>query len=243
MKEDIKQINKQFRNALLMFLGVLIIMAAIAAVTALLLPEAYAYVVYFILLIAFVFIGPRFRSELEQISNVSYIVKIRANAANPLKIKHLSQANDVTQWLRTNDYIRFIHDETHDLFYKIMRDTNQKVFRRYILEVVVIVHTRKEKFYLPQVDDEIHKILDIVYKDKKRIHMMMITQFRRIEKLDEQLKQKIREIVFVRTKKGIISTINVGLHDASNQAVLLYADDYSPSIYYRLHTDEIKKLI
>jgi hypothetical protein len=72
---------------------------------------------------------------------------------------------------------------------------------------------------------------------------MFITQVKEISSMDEQTKDAIREIVFVKTSVGVVSTINIGLHFPSNKAVLMYSETYSPSLYYRYHIDEIKLFV
>ena len=243
MKNDVKQINKEFLLTVIGFLGVLILMGAVAVAAALFIPEAYAYIVYFLLLIAFILIGPRFRTKLERITNVAYIIKIRANQADPLPIQHMKLVRPIHEWIKENEFVRYVSNPSHDFYYKEQKDPIRRVFKKYLIEIVIVLNNKNDQFYLTEVDDEIQKLIDQMFKEKKRIFGMMITQIKRITKLDDHIKEQLKEIVFIRSKQGIISTINVGLHDPSNQAVMLYADKYSPSLYYRYHVDQIKKLI
>lgn len=243
MKSDVKQINKEFRQTLIAFIGVIILMGAVAVAAALFIPEAYSYIVYFLLLISFILIGPRYRTKMERITNVAYIIKIRANQAEPLPIKHMHPQVDLYQWLVNKGYQRFISTTSHEFYFREQKDPIRKVFKKYIVDVVVFVHTKNNDFYLSEVDDEVQKVIDQMIKDKKRLFAMTITQIKRISKIDEQMKDKLTEIVFIRSKRGIISTINVGLHDASKQAVMLYSKTYSPSLYYTYHIDQIKEIV
>ena len=137
----------------------------------------------------------------------------------------------------------FSSDADHFLYYRAKKDHIKKMLRGYILEIVVYINNEDSEFYLSIVDEQVQKIQDMLRKDKKKVEKLLITQIKTIKELDDKTKQYIKEIVFIRSQTGIISTINVGLHYDSNKAVLLYSDTYSPSLYYKYQVEEIKNLV
>ena len=95
---------------------------------------------------------------------------------------------------------------------------------------------------MTRVDNEINKLRDELFKEKKKNHPVN-HQIKEIDELDEKTRDMIKEILFIRTKRSIVSTINVGLHRPSKQALMLYSETYSPSLYYKYHIEQIKKII
>ncbi|MDP3129913.1 MAG: hypothetical protein Q8N15_01130, partial [Bacillota bacterium] len=142
-------------------------------------------------------------------------------------------------------------DLEHALYHRLNRDPiDNRTFKRYLLEVVVLVNQRQNVFYLEQVDQEIAKIQQKYLKEHMRIYRMLITQVKEIGILDDHTKELIKEILFIRSNwdlfrpnRTVISTVNVGLYRAENAAVMLYSDTYHPSLYYEYHINEIKKII
>ena len=117
------------------------------------------------------------------------------------------------------------------------------MLRGYILEIVVLIKDNEPEFYLDAVDNEIQKIQDILIKEKRRVDKMLITQVKFIEELDDNTKKQLSEIVFIRTQTNVISTINVGIDLDNSEAIMLYSDQFTPSLYYTYHVDQIKKMI
>lgn len=196
----------------------------------------------FVFLLISIFVTSWVTNRLNYITNLSYIIRINSNSGEPLKITRVNNTQILYQYLEANDYIKYINDTTHYLFYRVKRDKNKRLFSMYMLEVVVYINKDSSEFYLDQVNDEINTIKQNLLKEKKTINRLFITQYKEIDDLDEKTKKSISEIVFIRTKYHIISTINVGIFN-DELAVMLYSDTYSPSIYYKYHIDQIKDMI
>ncbi len=140
-------------------------------------------------------------------------------------------------------YTLFSDDEMHTFYYRLKKDEIKQVFRGYMFEVVVFIKDTADEFFLDIVDEEVQKLYAEFSKDKKRVDKMLITQIREIEDLNDVEKEKVKQIVFIRTRQGIISTINVAIVPSAKTAVMLYSDKYSPSMYYTYHVDQIRKMI
>lgn len=211
----------------------------------------YVYVYYInqsvtvalIVLLITLFVISVFRAKLDSLINVSYLIRIRENAGEPLTIQRLKTKEFLNTYLINNDYIKFAESDDHFLYYRTKKDHIKKMLRGYILEIVVYINQDEPEFYIESIDEEVQKLQEMFRKEKKKVEKLLITQLKFIDNLDENVKQQIREIVFMRSQSGIISTINVGLHLDSNKAVLLYSDTYSPSLYYKYHIELIKKLV
>lgn len=244
MKDDIKKINRQFLLTLVTF--ILIILLAIAGALVanwLIANDNIKYIIFFSILIIMIFVISIFRRNLTEITILSFLIKIRNHAGPPLEMQHTRRLETFGPMLYKQDFTRFAFDQAHTLYFRMHLDPIKKIFKRYVLDIVVLIHREKEPFYLDVVDAEIGKIQQDQLKQHKKIDRMFITQIKSISNLDDQTKESIKEIVFVKTRQTIISTINVGLHGASNKAVMLYSDSYSPSLYYTYHIDFIKSII
>lgn len=241
---DIKKINRQFLVNLIVFTSIIIVAIAIMIVANVMIEnENLEYLIYFPVLIILIFVVSTFKNRIDQISNLSYIIKIRAHQAPSLAMNHTKNIDSFERFIQGMDFIRFSYDNKHTLYYRLYKDDVKKIFKRYILEVIVLVDQKQQGFFLDVVDQEIGKIQQKHLAEQKKINRMIITQIKEVSELDEKTKELIKEIVFFRTNLGIISTINIGLHRSTNSAVMLYSDDYSPSLHYRKHVNLIKKII
>ncbi|HCZ24767.1 MAG TPA: hypothetical protein DHV05_08010 [Acholeplasmataceae bacterium] len=241
---DIDKINKRFFIVLISFIFILLAAIAILIIASLLIQdEDMRYLAYFGVLISMLFITPPFKSRLEQIINISYIIKIRKNQAKPLPLNHLKNLDNLRVLLINDGYVKYAVDQAHALYYKTNKGSTKKIIRRYLLEIVVVIQENQNSFYLDAVDEEIHKIQQELLKENKKIDKMLITQIKEIKNLDENTLESIKEIVFFKTKVGIISTINIGCYQPDQLAFMLYSESYAPSIYYKRHIEQIKKLI
>jgi hypothetical protein len=244
MREDVKKINRKFLFTLLLFLAIL---AAFVGVVLLmdrfLMNAQLVYILLLVLAGILIWVLAIFRRKFYEITNISYLLKIRNQPGKPLEMKHSRNMSDLQDYLKRKGFTRYKANKTHTLYFKVYKDHIKKIFRNYVLEVVVILPSDQKAFYIDEVDQDIASIQKEHSSKKQTIEKLLITQIKPIQDLDESAKEAIKEIVFVKTRVGIVSTINVGLHYATGKAVLLYSDEYSPSLYYKYHIDQIKDFI
>ncbi len=198
---------------------------------------------YFLILIAALIVVSVFKTVLERITQISFLIKIRAHPGDPLPMNHTRSMENIGEHMLNLGYERHLQDLNHALYFRIAKEEVKRIFRGYTLEVVVLIEPQNAYFYLDQVDQEIATLQQASLKKGKKIVRMLITQIKEIEDLDDATKTLIKEIIFVRTKQTVISTINVGLYRAQGVAVMLYSDTYHPSLYYVQHIKSIKKII
>lgn len=250
---DVKKINQRFFFTLFVF--VILIISGIASMV---FANLYIsntdvqYVIYFVVMIGLIVAAGLFQTKFIRLTNTAYLIKIRYHAAKPLPMNHTKSWDDMPSFLMSQGYMRYAFDSQHKLFYRVTKDTIKKIFNKHMLEVVVLVEPHVNEFYLSAVDEEISRIQQAHLKDGKRMERMLITQFKPIQDLSDETKDKIKEIFFLKTREislflrartAIISTINVGLHVPSDTALMLYSDTYSPSLYYTHHIEQIKSMI
>jgi len=234
-----------FILAILSFLGIIaaMVIAAYFANTKFE-SDSVFYVVVFVSLLLLIFITQYFKSLIDSIINESYLIRIKANAAKPIPMVRIKDLRAFKNYLVKEEFIMHSDDEEHFLFYRVQKDHIKRILRGYILEIIVYVSPTSDEYYLASVDDEITKIQKISEKANQRLDVMLVTQIKDAADLTKDEKSKIAEIVFLKTSlAGVISTINVGLHQNSSSAVMLYSDEYSPSLYYKYHVEQIKKYI
>jgi ABC-type multidrug transport system fused ATPase/permease subunit len=223
---DVKRVNQQFLNLLLIYIAVLVaLIIGIAASFVFIRNIDIAYGILLIVLVVMILITGLFKK------------------GEPLSIMNMQSFPQVQPVFRKNEYERYQDNETYTIYYKLDKDPIKQIFRHYMLTVMVLIKNQNAEFYLDRVDKEINKLRDEIFKEKKKINRLIITQIKEIKELDEKAREEIKEVIFIRTKRLIISTINVGLYQPQKKAVMLYSDTYSPSLYYKYHLDEIKKIL
>lgn len=239
----IKEINRKFLTTLILYILYFVIGIGFLS---------YGYIEtgggnllvtgIFIFFLISIFVTSYASNKLNYLTNLSYIIKITEYSAEPLQITRVNDTQGLYLYLENNDFIKFKNDSSHYLFYRLTKDTIKQMFSKYMLEVVVYINKDVPDFYLDQVNDEINDLKDKFHMDKKVVNRLFITQYKEINTLDDKTKKDISEIVFIRTKHNIVSTINVGIFE-DELAVMLYSDTYSPSLYYTYHIDQIKGML
>jgi hypothetical protein len=181
-------------------------------------------------------------NKLNYLTNLSYILKITDNSSDPLQVTRVNNTQSFYKYLENNDFVKYKNDSSHYLFYRVTKDKIKQMFSKYMMEVIVYVNKDEPDFYLDKVNQEINDLKDKFLAEKQIINKLFITQYKEVDELDEKTKKDISEIVFIRTKHNIVSTINVGIFK-SELAVMLYSDTYTPSLYYTYHINQIKDMI
>ncbi len=242
---DIKKINRQFFRLLIIYLAVIVAIIGLAITIMVIFGSDYN-IIYSVLIAMFVLIllvTGLFKNSFDQITHMSYLIKIRANEGKPLPIVHLTSLHQHLAVFKQNGFDRYQDTETYTIYYKVEKDHIKQIFKNNILTIMVLIKNKNADFYSDRVDDEINRLRDELFKKKKKVNRIIITQIKEISQLDDKTKDMIKEVLFIRTKNYIISTINVGLYRASKKAIMLYSDTYSPSLYYKYHLEEIKNVL
>jgi len=241
---DVQKINRKFLFALISFIVYILFVVLFLIFGGYIIPIVNLVLVLdVVLLIGSLFVVSAYKTKFDQLTNISYIIKIRANPGEPLPMNHTLTLDYYKGYLQSQDFVLYNHDKQHALYYRLTKDKIKKMLSRYMLEVVVVEFLKSDSFFLDIVDSEIGKIQQLFLSERKTIDRMLMTQIKEIDDLDDKTRDSIKEIVFFKTRIGIISTINIGLHRPSKTAILLYSDVYNPSLYYRHHVELIKKII
>ncbi len=196
----------------------------------------------FVFLVVAMYVSSIANKRLNFLMNLSYQLKIRDNAGEPIALDKAKAEGSLYRYLAKNKFKKLKQSKSHTSFYRVVDDDVKKIFTQKMLEVVVFIGDDESEFFLDAVDDDINGLKEKLLKDKVKINRLFVTQFRNVDELDDETKRKISEIVFIRTRYNIISTVNVALFQ-NELGVLLYSDTYSPSLYYRHHIDQIKKML
>jgi hypothetical protein len=242
--DELKRINQQFTRTYVLYLLVFIAFGALAVLSGILIDDSnLQFLVFLLLIILLMVVSVFFKSYLDRIQNVSYIMRIMRNASGPIELNHMKEIPIFEAYARQKGFILYSHGETFKVFYKAEKDHINRLRRRYILEVLVVLNPSEPIFFSEKADNEINKLNQELLKKKMKVSRMLVSQIKPIDELTESTKQALKEIVFYRSKREIISVINVALDKHSNKAIMLYSDTYNPSLYYKHHVDQLKSLI
>lgn len=241
---DVKRFNRRFIAIMaLIFLLIGAVVFAMIAANVWIADSNLQYLVYFVSLVFCLVAFGILQGRMERIMQLGFLARIRAHPGDPLPMDHTLDMDKMDERLKCLGYQFHRRDPDHSLYFRVTKDNIRKTFPKYILEVVVLLNPNVKGFYIDQVDTEIGEIQQNHLKQSKRIDRMLITQIKDVEDLDEKTKDFIKEIIFVRTRYTLISTINVGLYRPSKLAVMLYSATYRPSLYYTRHLEEIRRIL
>lgn len=242
--DELKRINQQFTRSYLLYLLIFIAFGTLAVLSGIFIDDNnLQFIVFLLLIIVLMIVSVFFKSYLDRIQNVSYLIRIMRNASGPLELNHMKEIPIFEAYVRQKGFTLFSRGETFKVFYKAEKDHINRLRRRYILEVLVILDPTEPIFFSEKADHEINKLNQELLKKKMKVSRMLVSQIKPVDELTESTKQALKEIVFYRSKREIISVINIALDKHTNKAVMLYSDTYSPSLYYKYHVDQLKTLI
>ncbi len=242
--DELKRINKQFTRTYLIYIGVFIGFVGLAILLGFIITDNnLEYLVFLLLIVILMIVSVYFKSYLDRIQNVSYLIRLMKNASDPLELNHMQELPIFEAYARQKGFSLYAQGKQHKVFYKVDKDHIRSVSRKYILQVIVLLDKNEPIFFSDKADDDINKLSQELLNKRMKVSRLLITQVKPIDELDESTKNALKEIVFYRSKREIISVINVGIHKPSNKAVMLYSDTYSPSLYYKYHVEQLKTLV
>lgn len=242
--DELKRINQQFTRTYILYLVVFLLFGAVAITAGFLIQDSnLEFIVFLLLIIVLMVVSVFFKSYLDRIQNVSYLIRIMRNASGPIELNHMKEIPVFEAYARQKGFVLYSQAETFKVFYKAEKDHINRIRRRYILQVLVLLSPSEPIFFSDKADVEINKLNQELLKKKMKVSRMLVSQIKPVDELNESNKQALKEIVFYRSKRETISVINVALDKNTNKAVMLYSDTYSPSQYYKYHVDQLKTLI
>jgi hypothetical protein len=242
--DELKRINKQFTRTYVIYIAIFVVFLLAALSVGIWIKDSnIEFLLFLLLIIVLMVISVYFKSYLDRIQNVSYLIRIMRNASAPIDLNHMREIPIFEAYARQKGFTLFTSGQTFKVFYKADKDHIKSYARRYILQILVVLDPTEPIFFSDKADEEINKLNQELLKKKMKVSRMLITQIKPVDELDEATKSAIKEIVFYRSKREIISVINVAIHKSSNKAVMLYSDTYSPSLYYTYHVEQLKTLI
>lgn len=196
----------------------------------------------FVFFLLTIFVTSYASDRLTYFMNLSYLHRIYERQGEPLQVTRMHDLSQLTAYLKQHDYKLHKRDQRHAFFYRVKHDHIKKMLAMNILEVVIYLNKDETEFYIDEYNDEINQLKDSLYNQKIKVNRLLITQIKHIDNLDDTTKKQLAEIIFIRTRHNIISTVNIGILD-NTYAVMEYSDTYSPSLYYTYHIDEIKSMV
>ncbi len=239
----IQQVHRRFLTTIIMyavyFLGILGLLIYGYIATG---GSNWVTTLAFVFFVVTIFVTSIVSDRINYFTNLSYLYRIYENQGDPLPIVKIHDPEKRAAYLQKEGYKTHRKDASHTLYYRITDDHVKQLFSMHMLEVVVVLNNEETEFYLDVVNDEINELKDKLLQEKQKVNRLFITQIKEIAELDDNTKKQLSEVIFIRTKNNIISTINIGILDRK-LAVLEYSDTYSPSLYYTYHIEQIKKML
>lgn len=238
---DDKKEFSPFLKYYILYIIFIIATVSVAILSYVFIQSQWVYLLIFSLMFFLLILSFRFKKKLYLIIHQNYIDQIRKDVIDPIDLKPTVTMVDIQKKLNKQGYQLYYTDQTFVVLTKIEKDIQiRKVFQHHILFVAVVHFDSNNAYYQEKVDVLIN---DIQFKsqteDKKRIDRLLISQYKEVQVFDEKEKESINEIIFIKTDKHIVSTINVGIVNNPKIALMLAAKTYRPSSYYDLHLNSI----
>lgn len=239
---DVKKIyHKKFLTTYISYIFLIIATISVAILSYVFILYQWKYFIIFILLLGLLILSYRFKKSLYLIIHQSYIENIKADVIDPIELKDQLNMIQIQKKLHYEGYQLHYTGNQYVVLIKIEKDDMvRKIFQHHILYVAVIAFDTSVAYYQEKVDDLIN---EIQFKsqtiDKKRIDRLLISQYKPIYEFNDKERNDINEIIFIKTDKHLVSTINIGIIESPHLALMLASKNYRPSLYYQMHLDTI----
>lgn len=236
-----KKYHKKFLKTYISYIVFIIATISVAILSYIFVQSEWSYVLIFSLLFLLLAMSYRFKKSLYLIIHESYIENIKEDVMDPIELNDQIDMVSIQRKLLKDGYDLTYTGNDYVLLTKIVKDAYiRKIFQHHILYVAMIAFDDKATFYQQKVDDIINEIqFKSQTEDKKRIDRLLISQYKPIKTFNDQERQRVNEIIFIKTDKHIVSTINIGIVESPHIALMLASKTYRPSSYYQLHIDTI----
>lgn len=240
-----KKIKTKFYTTLFFYLFIILIFVFVSLYLYIYVSSEWKYLIIFLNLMILVYLSYVFKKRMYILIHHKYIKKIKEDVDDPVELKYKISNQDLERAIINNDFKENYSNSTFKLFIRIDKDEKvRKVFKHYILNVAIIILNSKSEFYQKKADEIINNIqYNSQVKEKKRIDRILVTQYKKIKEFNDKERNSINEIIFIKTDKHLVSTINVGILDDPKIALMLVSKKYRPSLYYGLHIEAINQIL
>jgi hypothetical protein len=235
---DVKKIyHKKFLITYISYILLIVATATVAILSYAWISSQWVYLFIFSLLFMLVVMSYRFKKKMYLIIHQSYIENIQADVIDPIELSNDVNMITIQKKLIKEGFQLHYTDHHYVVLTKIEKDDHiRKVFQHHILYVSVIMFSDEGKYYQEHVDTVINNIqFHSQTQEKKRIDRLLITQYKPVTQFNDQERELINEIIFIKTDRHIVSTINIGIVEDPKIALMLVAKTYKPSSYYDVH--------
>ncbi len=205
--------------------------------------NGYVYGLLFLVLFLFLFLFTYVQVVTESLIIRKNNYLIRENQEPPKDIKNAFNKKLFKKKVLDKGFIVHSEQPAFTVLYICDKDHIKKIFRHHLLQVVVIINEKENEFYLEELDEEIEKLKDNMYKAKKRPTSILISQYKIVARVTPNVKDQINENILLKNKYGIYSVINIALDRTSGKAVFLHSIKFSPSLYYKYQVEQILEFI
>jgi hypothetical protein len=239
--KELKRINLKFISMIILLLLTFVVFLGVIYFASQL--EQYFFVVFFLDVLLALWIFVFLRNQIYIIINQKYYQNIINNLGEPLPVNRAFNQQVFSKNLKHLGFLKFSQNNSYTIYYRTSKDPIKKIFRGYLLEVIVYTSLNENEFYLEQIDDELDHIVLNAKKQGERVTHTLMTITKPVFSLTDDVKSKLNETFFLKTNNMVFSTINIALDQSTSKAVFIYSDSYSPSLYYNHHIELIKKSI
>ena len=226
-----------FFMIILIFIGVIVVIFLLPTSEHLKVP--LAMLVSLILLIFLILYRPRILYYLESIM----FFRLLENQG-PL-LKNVQPLESVTFIKKISDFGFALHLKTKEftIYSCYAKDKKQNHLRRPMLLIYVLIHEDNITYQNKKIVQEINKLEDSLYKNKKRIVNYTVFIAKQGPKLTSAIKKACNQVSHSRVGQRYVININIYHETTTNSAYFLYSDNYAPNSFYRYAVNLLKDFI
>ena len=143
-----RKINTQFILTILLFslyfVGGIVLLAYYYSKTS---GSSVVVTFAFVILLLSILISSMANRRLNYLMNLSYQMKIRNNAGEPISLRVAKSEKALYSHLAKDGYKKLKRTKTHSSFYRVVPDDIKRIFSLNMLEVVVFVSDDVKEFF------------------------------------------------------------------------------------------------
>lgn len=193
----------------------------------------------FVVLLVFLYLFTYVQVRLENIIMQKNTFLIQENVEPPKDITRALDTNRFLKYLVKNGFTLQTKQPSYTVLFQVNVDPVKKIFKKNLLQVIILVNRKQSEFYLDAVDDEIEKITSQLITEKIRVSSIVISQYKIVPSITQKIKNQLLENILLKNKYGLYSVVNIALDESTEKAVFLHSLKFSPGLYYKFHISQI----
>lgn len=198
-----------------------------------------AMVMMIILIVGVLIMKPRFIYHVENLK----FYRLKESQSPMIESLYSPDSHYFDQKLKEFEFSTYYKSNDFTIYSSYVKDRKNFFLKYPMLFIFVIIHEQKIGYQSKLIINEINRLEDDLYKNKKRIVNYTVYIAKSGILLTNKIQEQCDYITFNKVGARSVVNINIYYETKSKSSYFLYSDTYSPSSFYKYAVDFLKSLL